>query len=66
MQDVQFLDPVGLAPEGTPVKTSPVPVLQIDQNGQDEKHSYAGQNAFLIHEEAILIRIPMPWDGGKR
>jgi hypothetical protein len=56
MQYVDFLDAVSLAPEHAPVEGSPMPVLQINQNGQDEKYNDAGQNAFLIHERGKTPR----------
>jgi len=45
---------VRLAPEGSPIKRPPMPVLQINKNRQDAEHHYAGQNAFLIHEKGKL------------
>ena len=49
-----LLDAVRLAPERAPVEGPPVPVLQVNQNGQDEEHHDAGQNALLIHEGGKL------------
>jgi hypothetical protein len=56
MQNVQFLDAVGLAPERAPIEAAPVPILQVEKNRQDEKHNDAGQNAFLIHVGMNLHR----------
>jgi hypothetical protein len=50
MQDVKPLNAVGLAPEGAPVKSAPVTVLQVNKKGQDHEHNDASKNAFSIHE----------------
>ncbi len=50
VQNMPLLDAMGLAPERAPIKGSPVPVLQINQNCQDAEHHHAGQNSLLIHE----------------
>ena len=50
MYDVPLLDPVRLAPESVPIEGSPMSVLEINKNGQNEEYNDAGQNAFSIHE----------------
>jgi hypothetical protein len=45
-----------LAPEGAPIESSPVTVLQVNQNGQNEEHYDAGQNTFSIHEKGKAPR----------
>jgi hypothetical protein len=45
-----FLDAVSLAPKCSPVEGSPVPVLQVNQDGQDEEYHHTGQNSLLVHE----------------
>jgi hypothetical protein len=47
---VPLLNAVSLAPERAPIEGAPVSVLQVNQNGQDEEHNDAGQNALSIHE----------------
>jgi hypothetical protein len=55
---MELIDPIGLAPKGAPIKASPVSVLQVNQNGQNEEHYNAGQDAFLIHEGETSHRGP--------
>jgi len=50
MDDVPLFDPVSLAPESAPIERPPMPILEINQKGQDEEYNDAGQNAFSIHE----------------
>jgi hypothetical protein len=49
MQNVPLVNAVSLAPERAPIEGSPMALLQVNQNGEDEEHDNAGQNAFSIH-----------------
>ena len=54
VENVPLLDPVGLAPKRSPIKCSPMPVLQINKNCQNAEHHQAGQNSLLIHVRGKL------------
>jgi hypothetical protein len=58
MQHMNLLDAMNLTPERSPVEASPMPVLQVNQNCQDEKHYDTGQNSLFIHERPSKRRIP--------
>jgi hypothetical protein len=50
MQHMHFFYAMDLAPEGAPIEALPVPVLQINEGGQNQKHNRTGHNAFSIHQ----------------
>src|SRR5580765_561677 len=66
MYDVPFLDPMRLAPERAPVEATPMPVLKVNQDGQNAEYRDAGQNSLLVHlEEDIRAAAPQR-EVGKR
>jgi len=66
MEHMKFFYAMNLAPECSPVETSPVPVLQVNQNCQDEEYYCAGQNALFIHEGKKLRAAALATRSGKR
>jgi hypothetical protein len=47
---LEFVDPMGLSPERTPVKALPVPILQVNKNGENEKDDRTHHDALFVHE----------------
>ncbi len=51
MQHMNLFYAVDLAPERSPVKALPMPVLQVNQNGEDEEHHRTGNNTLFVHSD---------------
>src|SRR5258708_25298435 len=61
---MDFFDAVNLAPKSSPIETLPVPVLQINQNRQNEEDHCTGKNSFFIHEGEKTPRPPQQREAG--
>src|SRR5690348_13980217 len=59
MHHVELLDAMDLAPEGSPIKSLPVAVLQVHQNDEDKESHRSGNNTLLVHPMRTLA--PRPW-----
>jgi hypothetical protein len=64
MKNVPFINAMSLAPERAPIEGPPMSVLQVNQNGEDEEHDNAGQNAFSIHLGENSASPSLPHEAG--